>query len=310
MSVEELKKLQSEIIRKNKKCNIIGLIVFLILITLTIIYFKIKNIPLEFLIATTPFALLIYLFTVMYIKSKANGNDIETFNKEYKNTFVLKSLNNIFEDITYNPNNGFKEEYIEKTGMLDTGDSYSSNDYISGKYKNISFEQSDIHIMEEREEENKDGKKETEWVTTFMGRVMIFDFNKNFKANIQVTSSYFGANTLPWSKKFTRVKMEDAEFNRNFMVFAESEHEAFYILTPHFMEKLKEITKKLKCGVMFCFVDNKLQIAVDNYKDSFEYNVFNPINEKEIEESITKDIRLITNFVEELDLDNNLFKTN
>ena len=172
-------------IRKNKKCNIIGLIVFLILITLTIIYFKIKNIPLEFLIATTPFALLIYLFTVMYIKSKANGNDIETFNKEYKNTFVLKSLNNIFEDITYNPNNGFKEEYIEKTGMLDTGDSYSSNDYISGKYKNISFEQSDIHIMEEREEENKDGKKETEWVTTFMGRVMIFDFNKNFKANIK-----------------------------------------------------------------------------------------------------------------------------
>lgn len=308
MSVEELKQLQAEIIRKNKKCNKIGLIVFIILMVIPIIYFKIKKLPLGFLLATTPFALLIHLFVVMYIKSKANGKDIETFNKEYKNTFVLKSLNNIFEDIKYNPNNGFKEEYIEKTGMLDTGDSYSSNDYISGKYKNIPFEQSDIHIMEKHEEENSDGETETEWVTTFMGRVMIFDFNKNFKANVQVTSSYFSANTLPWSKKFTRVKMEDAEFNRNFMVFAENEHEAFYILTPHFMEKLKEITKKLNCGVMFCFVDNKLHIAVDNYKDSFEYNVFNPINEKEIEESITRDIKLITNFVEELDLDNDLFK--
>lgn len=310
MSVEELKQLQEEIIRKNKKCNTIGLIVLLIIMILTIIYFKNKNIPLEMLLATAPFALLIYLFFIMYIKSKVNGKDIDKFNKEYKNTFVLKSLNNIFEDIKYNPNNGFKEEYIEKIGMLDTGDSYSSNDYISGKYKNISFEQSDIHIQEEREEENADGEKETEWVTTFMGRLMIFDFNKNFKANIQVTNCYFDANTLPWSKKFTRVKMEDAEFNRSFMVFAENEHEAFYILTPHFMEKLKEITKKLKCGVMFCFVDNKLHIAVDNYKDLFEYNVFNPINEKEIEESITKDIKLITNFVEELDLDNNLFKTN
>ena len=281
---------------------------FLILMTLTIIYFKIKNIPLEMLLATAPFALLIYLFFIMYIKSKVNGKDIDKFNKEYKNTFVLKSLNNIFEDIKYNPNNGFKEEYIEKVGMLDTGDSYSSNDYISGKYKNISFEQSDIHIQEEHEEENEDGKKETEWVTTFMGRLMIFDFNKNFKANIQVTSCYFSANTLPWSKRFTRVKMEDTEFNNSFMVFAESEHEAFYILTPHFMEKLKEITKQLKCGVMFCFVDNKLHIAIDNYTDSFEYNVFNPINEKEIEESITKDIKLITDFVEELDLDNDLFK--
>lgn len=308
MSVEELKQLQSEIIRKNKKCNIIGLIVFLIIMILTIIYFKIKNIPLEMLLATAPFALLIYLFFIMYIKNKSNGKDIDKFNKEYKNVFVLKSLNNIFEDIKYNPNNGFKEEYIEKIGMLDTGDSYSSNDYISGKYKNISFEQSDIHIQEEHEEENEDGKKETEWVTTFMGRLMIFDFNKNFKANIQVTSCYFSANTLPWSKRFTRVKMEDTEFNNSFMVFAESEHEAFYILTPHFMEKLKEITKKLKCGVMFCFVDNKLHIAIDNYTDSFEYNVFNPINEKEIEESITKDIKLITDFVEELDLDNDLFK--
>lgn len=308
MSVEELKQLQSEIIRKNKKCNIIGLIVFLILMTLTIVYFKIKNIPLEMLLATAPFALLIYLFFIMYIKSKANGKGIDKFNKEYKNTFVLKSLNNIFEDIKYNPNNGFKEWYIEKIGMLDTGDSYSSNDYVSGKYKNILFEQSDIHIQEKHEEENADGKKETEWVTTFMGRLMIFDFNKNFKANIQVTSCYFSANTLPWSKRFTRVRMEDDEFNNLFTVYAESEHEAFYILTPHFMEKLKEITKKLKCGVMFCFVDNKLHIAVDNYKDSFEYNVFNPINEKEIEESITKDIKLITDFVEELDLDNDLFK--
>lgn len=310
MSVEELKQLQSEIIRKNKKCNIMGLIVFLVLMTLTIVYFKIKNIPLEMLLATAPFALLIYLFFIMYIKSKVNGKDIETFHKEFKNVFVLKSLQNIFEDVNYIPEKGFSEEFVDKIGMIDTGDSYSSNDYIFGKYKNITFEQSDIHIAERHEEEDKDGKKETEWVTTFMGRLMIFDFNKNFKANIQVTNWLFSANTLPWNKKFSKVRMEDNEFNNLFAVFAESEHEAFYILTPHFMKKIKELTSKLKCGIMLGFVDNKLHIAVDNYKDSFEYNVFRPINEKEIEESITKDIKLITDFVDELNLDNDLFKTN
>lgn len=308
MSVEELKQLQQEIIRKNKKDNRIGILVLLILTIITIIFFKIKNMPLFYLLVTSPFALLIYLFILMYIKSKSNGKDIEKFHKEFKNVFVLKSLKNVFDNINYIPEKGFSEEFIDKIGIIDTGDSLYSNDYISGKYKNISFEQSDVHIQERHEEENADGEMETEWVTTFMGRLMIFDFNKNFKANIQVINWLFNASELPWGKKFSKVRMEDNEFNNLFTVFAESEHEAFYILTPHFMEKIKELTSKLKCGIMLGFVDNKLHIAVDNYKDSFEYSVYKPINEQEIEENITKDIKLITDFVDELDLDNNLFK--
>lgn len=308
MSVEELKNLQSQIIKKNKICNIVGIIVFLILTTATIAYFKIKNIRIELMLATTPFAMLIYLFTVIYIKSKANGKNIYRFNKEFKNVFVLKSLNNIFTDITYYPEKGFSKNSIKSIGMLDTGDSYNSNDYISGKYKNIAFEQSDIHIEKKYIEEDADGEQEEVWETTFMGRLMIFDFNKPFKANIQVASYRFEAESLPWSKKFSRVEMEDVEFNKMFNVLAESEHEAFYVLTPHFMEKMKELTKKLNCGIMFCFVDNKLHIAVDNYKDSFEYNVFKPIDEIKIEKEITNDIKLITDFIDELNLDNELFK--
>ncbi|MBP3920728.1 MAG: DUF3137 domain-containing protein [Bacilli bacterium] len=251
MGIEELKQLQLQIIKKNKICNIIGIIVFLILTIATLMYFQIKNIPMKLMLATSPFVILIYLFTVIYIKSKANGKDIYRFNNEFKNIFVLGSLKKIFKDITYYPNKGFSKDFIQEVGMIDTGDSYSSNDYISGKYKNIAFQRSDVHIKEKHEEKDKDGKTRTVWETIFRGRLMIFDFNKNFKANIQVASHYFGANSLPWSKKFAKVKMEDVEFNNTFSVYTESEHEAFYILTPHFMEKLKEITKKLKCGVMF-----------------------------------------------------------
>ncbi len=159
--------------------------------------------------------------------------------------------------------------------------------------------------MKKKDEE---GRTRTVWETLFKGRLMVFDFNKQFKANIQVSSRYFDAESLPWGKKFTRVKMEDLEFNKNFCVYAQSEHEAFYILTPHFMEKLKEVTNKLNCGVMFCFVDNRLHIAIDNNEDSFECNVFKVINEQEIEEDIIKDIKVITDFVNELSLDNDLFR--
>ena len=59
---------------------------------------------------------------------------------------------------------------------------------------------------------------------------------------------------------------------------------------------------------MFCFLNNKLHIAIDNRDDSFEWNVFKPIDENKINEEITKDIELITNFVDDLDLNNDLFK--
>jgi len=308
MNVEELKQLQSQIIKKNKICNIVGLLLFLIALAIYLSIAIPKKTDIYLMIIISFIELIFSLIIVMYIKSKANDKDIEKFYKDFKNVFVLKSLNNIFTDIKYYPEKGFSKNFIKNIGMLYTGDSYNSNDYISGKYKDIAFEQSDIHIEEKYIEEDADGEKEEVWKTIFLGRLMIFDFNKPFKTNIQVASYRFEAESLPWSKKFSRVEMEDAEFNNTFNVYAESEHEAFYVLTPHFMEKLKTITKKINCGIMFCFVDNKLHIAVDNEKDSFEYNVFEPIDEIKIEKEITNDIKLITDFIDELNLDNELFK--
>ena len=308
MGVEELKSLQSNIIRKNKKCNLIGMITIGILMGISIFVILSNNKELYFslIVLFIEFIFLIIILTI--IKNIVNGRDIKTFNKEFKNIFVLKLLQKFFDNLDYKSEEGFSEEYIENMGMLDTGDRFNSNDYISGTYKNIKFEQSDIHIEKEHEEEDKDGNKEVVWKTIFMGRLIVFDFNKKFRTNVQVSSHHFGAVTLPWEKKFSSVKMEDTEFNRLFITYTESEHDAFYILTPHFMEKIKDITKELNCDVMFGFADSRLYIAIDNDEDSFEYNVFKPINEQEIEEIIVKDIKLITNFVDELNLDNDLFR--
>lgn len=305
MSIDELKKLQLKIIKKNKICNLIAVI--FILFT-SVITFITTNIELQFFIMLFFFEIIISIIIISIIKIIVNGKNIKLFNDNFKNIFVLNALQKKFNDIVYYSDKGFEESFVNSIGMLDTGDRYYSNDFISGTYKNIKFEQSDIHIEEKHEEKDSDGNKKIVWKTLFKGRLMIFDFNKNFRANIQVSSVYFDAELLPWGKKFSRIRMDDEDFNKNFCVYAQNEHEAFYILTPHFMEKLKEITKELNCGIMFCFVDNKLHVAIDNHEDSFEYNVFKIINEQEIEEKIIKDIKVITDFVDELKLDNDLFR--
>lgn len=308
MNVNELKELQSKIIKKNKTCNLITIIGLVVVLLVTLLISLDRKLDLQLFLFELFFELIFGLVISVIIKAIVNGRDISRFNKEYKSVFVLSTLKNNFENLTYDFEDGFSEEQIRKTRMFDTGDRFTSNDYISGSYKNIKFEQADVHIEERYEDTDKDGNKKVRWETVFEGRIMIFDFNKNFMANMLTISSRFPMNALLRNGKLSRVKMEDTEFNKQFSVYSDLEHDAFYILTPHFMERMKKIYSELKCGIMFGFLDNKLYVAVDNREDSFEYDVLKPIDEKQINNNIVRDIKLITDFVNELNLDNDLFK--
>lgn len=304
MSIEELKELQAKIIRKEKNCNLITgtFVSIMLLIMLTLFLLDIDYMVIVILAVVVIISLIIHVIIKVFL----HGDDIQTFEKNFKSCFVKKALEDNFENVTYNPDEGFDEEFIEKNEILDTGDNYSSNDFISAEYKNIKFESSDIHIQEEHKTTDSDGNTTTTWVTTFAGKLIIFKFDKKIKTKLQVVSA--GFDSRPMGRGYSIVEMEDVEFNKSFSIYAENAHEAFYILTPHFMEKLKRISEKVNASIMFNFIDDKIHIALDNNEDSFEYNVFKPINEKEIEEELIKDIKVITDFVEELSLDNDLFE--
>ena len=195
--------------------------------------------------------------------------------------------------------------------MMDMGDRYTSNDFISGKYKNINIVQADVHIEEEHQSTDSEGHTTTTWVTIFRGRWMVFDFNKLFKANIQVSQKGFGNSRISnWGAqvKYKKVMMENQAFNNSFRTYAQDEHEAFYILTPSLMEKIKNLTNNISGKLLFCFVDNKLHIGLQNGKDSFEHSIYKQIDEEQVTNEISKDIKLITDFVDELSLDNTLFR--
>ena len=308
MNREELNKMQTKILKKNKICNYTLGILLLLILFITLIIVINKRITFVFIIFIIFIEIIFGIAMMIIIKNIINGKDIKKFNKEYKNIYVLNFLKQNFENIIYKPEEGISKKEIKKYNTLNLGDKFTSNDYICGTYKNVKFEQSDIHIQEKYEEEDKDGNKIITWETIFEGRYMIFDFNKNFKSNVQVISDDFIKRSLPHIKNNKKVKLEDIEFNKMFKIYSEIEHDAFYILTPHFMEKIKKLYKELDAPIKLTFMENKLHVAVNNGEDSFEYNVLNPINEEEIEQDIIKDIKLITDFVNELNLDNDLFK--
>ena len=251
------------------------------------------------------FLIIIMAILLVFVPAKNK----KEFNDAYKRLFVRRSFEGLFTDLKYAPEQGISSYTISNTGMMSTGDVFSSNDYIEGKYKGILFKQSDVHI----EEESTDSEGHTTYTTIFQGRWMIFDFNKPFKANIEVAQKWFGANTLKHYKnkeeRFKRVKLESEEFNKRFKVYAQSELEAFYILTPHMIERIMKLDDQNSGKLLLCFVDNQLHVGVYDGKDSFEYsNYFKKIDEQTELEKISRDIKLITMFIDELSLDNDLFR--
>lgn len=225
----------------------------------------------------------------------------------YKKVYVEEALKSTFSNLVYLPDSGIDPDAIKETGMMNLGDRYESNDYFRGMYKNIKVIQADVHIEELRTTTDSKGNTSTYYTTIFLGKWMIFDFNKTFTANIQVRNIGF-SNHILVGDTYKKVNMEDVQFNKKHKIYAVNEHDAFYVLTPALMEKITNLENKIKGSIMLCFVNNELHVALQNWKDSFEHGIYKKINEERIVNELTNDIKVITNFVDELNLDNNLFR--
>ena len=260
-----------------------------------------------------PFLLIIVVMGAIILGVLLTHKQRIEYTLAFKKFFVNTSLQSIFTDLKYSPEKGIARDVIASTKMMYMGDVYHSNDFISGKYKDIRFIQSDVHIEDERTRTDSNGNTETYYVTLFMGRWMIFEFNKPFKANIQVCQKGFGNNRVGGglfsNDIYHEVKLESLEFNKCFKTYAQSEHEAFYILTPSLMEKIMKLDQLNDGKLLLCFVDNKLHVGLYDGKDSFEHApIFSAINPEQIKTNIATDISKITMFIDELDLDNDLFR--
>ncbi len=228
----------------------------------------------------------------------------------FKENIVRGALQEVFTDLVFEPKRGLPSDVVFGTGMVQIGNRYSSNDLITGRYKGVNFTQSDVEI----EEETSDSDGGSSSTTLFKGRWMIFEFNKDFRCDMQVVSRWFagsrrkGGLFTKKEDKLDRLKFENEEFNKEFKVFAQDEQEAFYIMTPHMMESLLKLRREVKAPVMFMFVGGVLHIAVHNGKDAFEAKLFGKLDPETERQRILADIRVITDFVDDMELDRDLYK--
>jgi len=106
-------------------------------------------------------------------------------------------------------------------------------------------------------------------------------FSTRFATSIMSSSAiliFIIYDTINKFKKYQKVTLEDCSFDKDFCVFSQDQIEARYLVTPAFMERMKNFqtvfgTKNIKCS----FFDDKIMFAISTKKDLFEIgDIFTP----------------------------------
>lgn len=212
---------------------------------------------------------------------------------------------------------GMNLEYIYKDGvgqntvmgskLFKKPDRYHCEDLMHGTFDDVKFMSSDVHMQERRVTIDSKGRRHVHYVTYFLGRWFVYDFNKEFNGIIQVREAGF-LEGHPWGLNVDKISLEDVEFNKKFKTYATNQHDAFYVLTPTLIVNMKKLEKRFPGKIYFSFIGSQLHIAIYNSKNSFEPPVFSPIDDDFINKQV-EDVLILQEIVKELKLNRDIFKT-
>ena len=211
----------------------------------------------------------------------------------YKEAFVRQMLQDHFQDVYYNWEQGMEQELIKNSGVCRLGNRYSSEDYISAVYRGIRFQQADVTIQY-----HTSSGKSSHTTTYFRGRMFCFQYPGKWSDAVQIHSKNFIYSGKPASGvQRSALQMESVEFNKQFTVRAMMEHDAFYILTPQMMERITALYQRYG-SITMTFAHGYLMVGLNSKMDSFDANMKKPIDYQTERARMLQDVRVIEELIQ------------
>ena len=239
----------------------------------------------------------------------------ENYRKEYKEKIIARIAGYADEGLEYSPE-GFipMETFVRSRIFTLSCDQYRGEDYFRGRIGKTDIEFSEV-TAKHRNNSGTVKNRSEDYAIIFKGLFIIADFNKNFKTHTVVlpdtAEKLFGkfGQTLQ-SAAFGRgelIRLEDPRFEKEFCVYGDDQVEARYILTPSLMERILAYRKKWNTRVYLSFLDSKVYIAINMYRDLFEMRPFKPAADYAFLEESLRFLTLITEVVEDLNLNTRIW---
>lgn len=238
---------------------------------------------------------IITLFASIFYYKKVR----DSYTNKVKDIVFNEVFVNQFDNVTFDPRDGISLDILREYRLVDTADTQSTNDYLTGSYDGIPFTRSDVHTQSR----STDSEGHTTYITVFRGQVYSFDFNKNNSSKIRVVEKGFLNSFKIFNKD--AITLENSEFNDLFVVNSDNHHDVFYIFTPHFIEKYMALHRKLDGRSCLVISNGTLYLAINNGRDSFEPRL--KVLGDEFQRGLEQDINIIKTIIQDLDLTNTLF---
>lgn len=215
------------------------------------------------------------IFSFIY-KMKVSG-----YASLFKDQVIEKLVEFIGDTLTYKKL-GHISEYEYKVSSLFplNSDKYSGDDLVVGKVNGVDIRFSEIHSQVKK----KGNKGKEYWQTIFKGLFFVADFNKHFKGKTIVlpdnSEKLLGSLShflQSFSSRGELVKMDNPEFEKEFVVYSDDQVEARYILSHSLMNSILEYKKLVGKNISISFVGSNIYLAIGFKQKLFEPKIYKKV---------------------------------
>lgn len=225
---------------------------------------------------------------------------------KFKQLIINKIINFIDENLNYSSNKYIDYcTFMKSRLLLSVPNTYSGSDLVYGKAldTNISFSQ--LYAAYKL-------KKHT--ITLFKGVFFTADFNKTFNGQIFVLPDA-QEKMLGHMASFIQsldssmgelVKLENLEFEKQFVVYADDQITARYVLSTSLMEKITDLKDNIGIDIYMSFINSALYIAIPCSNNIFNPKILKTLLNYEIIEQYFLNLQLLVGIIEDLNLNNNV----
>jgi hypothetical protein len=265
-----------------------------IVLGLVLLFLKLGPIPLILAVITA--------FVIYYYKAKP-------FHQRFKHDIIRTMVT--AEGLEYDYRSCISRQEYEKSLMyIQSYNRYHGDDYVFGTVGKTAIRFSELTVKYVTQ-----GKNRTEH-TIFRGIFFIADFNKHFIGHTVVlpdtSETVFGSfGTFLQGMNFTRpplVKLEDVEFEKDFVVYGTDQVEARYILSPALMQRILNFKRKVGSRIALSFIGSHVYIGIPITKNLFEApTLFSSFLQYSQLAEYHGYIQMCVDIVEELDLNTRIW---
>ncbi len=305
-----------------KKQNFFSMILLILIVISTIIIAvlinkAIYNVYFDENSANIPLIIMIVLIIIEIVMmlSRMHKKKVN-FIIDYKSKVITPIVHFLEPSLKYSYSDSISlNSFLNSKLFLLSVDRFKGEDYISGKIDKTDFAFSEVKAEHKTESTNEDGRTKESWTVIFKGLFFKADFNKNFKGEYFVLPDFaekkFGQLGNFFQKLSKQrgelIKLEDIEFEKEFVVYGSDQIEARYILSSSIMSRILEFKKKSGKKISISFVDSNIYIAIPYDEDIFKPRYYRTVvNEKATTEYYNV-LDLVINIIEDLNLNTRIW---